>query len=186
MSRRPPSQQEESIYNLIPQPTTASSRPSLYRSKYPHDTPPTASTFGKSTASTSLTTNLSGDYELKPGTHRHRQAGGTFGPKNLHYADPTNFQPAQAQPDLPQRQETQETRSNQRETKQPDAADASRRRCVISSCLLTDHASLLFLHVFLLQPLASSTRTARRRLSRLVTLRPVMSPSRGPPPPPSR
>lgn len=108
MSRRPqPQSGEESIFNLITQPTTASSRPSLYRSKYPHDTPPTGSTFGKSTAATNLTTNLAGDYELKPGTHRHKQAGGTFGPKNLHYSDPTAFQPANAQPELPQRQSKQ-------------------------------------------------------------------------------
>lgn len=102
--RAQPADADESIYNLIPQPTTASSRPSLYRSKYPHDTPPTGSTFGKSTAAANLTTNLAGQYQMQPGTHRHKQAAAAFGPKNLHYSDPTSFQTANSQPELPQRQ----------------------------------------------------------------------------------
>ena len=37
---------EESIYNLIPQENQAPLKEKRYRSKYPHDTPPTSSTFG--------------------------------------------------------------------------------------------------------------------------------------------
>ena len=105
MSRRSAApQQEESIYNLIPAASTAASRPSLYRSRFPHDTPPTGSTFGRSPATAHVTTNLAGEFTAKPGTHRHKQAGASFGPKNAHYSDPTQFQTANAQPELPQRQ----------------------------------------------------------------------------------
>lgn len=114
MSRRSAAPaQEESIYNLIPQASTAASRPSLYRSRFPHDTPPTGSTFGRSPATAHVTTNLAGEFSAKPGTHRHKQAGASFGPKNAHYSDPTSFQPANAQPELPQRQCT--TREKHRE-----------------------------------------------------------------------
>lgn len=104
MSRRAqqPFPEEESIYNLIPQPTVAATRPSLYRSRYPHDTPPTASTFGSAVATTVRTTNLAGGYDTKQGTHRHKQEGASFGPKNTHTSDPRSFQPASSHPALPQ------------------------------------------------------------------------------------
>jgi len=103
MSRRAQhAQEEESIYNLIPQPTTSASRPSLYRSKYPHDTPPTGSTFGPARATSVPTTNLQGAYELKQTTHRHVQNGASFGPNTAHSSDPARFQSANAKPTLPQ------------------------------------------------------------------------------------
>jgi hypothetical protein len=38
--------EEESIYNLIPKEYVPPPKPKMHKSKYPHDTPPTASTFG--------------------------------------------------------------------------------------------------------------------------------------------
>ena len=94
---------EESIYNLLPAPIATSQKSEMYRSKYPHDTPPTGSTFGKATATTVKTANLAGEYETKEGTHRFVLEGATMGSKREHYSDPTTFQRKQAAPLLPQR-----------------------------------------------------------------------------------
>ena len=42
---------EESIYNIIPKDEQLSPKKPIYRSKYPHNIPPTASTFGNHTTS---------------------------------------------------------------------------------------------------------------------------------------
>ena len=42
---------EESIYNIIPKNEEISYKKPIYRSKYPHNIPPTASTFGHQTTS---------------------------------------------------------------------------------------------------------------------------------------
>lgn len=102
-SRQPRYQEpEQSIYNLIPQPEPEQLKSKMYRSKYPADTPPTASTFGRSTASQILTTNLGGNYESPATNHRFQNDGSSLGPKNLHYSDPTSFQKSNMKPALPQ------------------------------------------------------------------------------------
>ena len=60
---------EESIYNLIPPEPKKVVKQPRYHSKYPHDVPPTYSTFGASIASTINLSNTAGDYELQPSTH---------------------------------------------------------------------------------------------------------------------
>jgi hypothetical protein len=72
-------QQEESIYDLIPQPVEKVKNPPRYKSKYPAKTPPTSSTFGRSTVTTALATNLSGDYEVEPKAHSWKKSGANFG-----------------------------------------------------------------------------------------------------------
>lgn len=92
---------EESIYSLIPPERVAQKKEPRHVSRYPHDTPPTASTFGPSATSQILGTNLAGTYEPAIINHRHVKAGATMGPKNEHYADPTSFLTKQNKPPLP-------------------------------------------------------------------------------------
>jgi len=94
-------QPEESIYNLIPQEHVPRAKASRHVSKYPHDTPPTASTFGPSATSQIMTTNLGGEYEERPRNHRHVRGGATMGPHNDHYSDPTSYLTKQNKPPLP-------------------------------------------------------------------------------------
>jgi hypothetical protein len=84
-------QQEESIYDLIPQPVEKVKNPPRYKSKYPAKTPPTSSTFGRSTVTTALATNLSGDYEVEPKAHSWKKSGANFGTQKNHQADPTQY-----------------------------------------------------------------------------------------------
>lgn len=49
---------------MIPKVEQAQVKQKRYVSKYPANTPPTASTFGRSTASQVLTTNLGGQYNM--------------------------------------------------------------------------------------------------------------------------
>jgi len=91
----------ETIYNLIPRPASERSKPSMYRSKYPHDTPPTSSTFGPTVSAQMQSTNLAGSYNNECRVHRHKAAGATFGPKQDHYSDPTSWLPSDSKPDLP-------------------------------------------------------------------------------------
>ena len=53
---------EESIYNIIPVNPEVSPRRGFYRSKYPHDIPPTGSTFTIHTTSKPGVSNLSGEF----------------------------------------------------------------------------------------------------------------------------
>jgi hypothetical protein len=53
---------EESVYNLIERPAEEQQKEKMYRSQYPKDTPPTASTFCLKGTSKKTTTNLAGDY----------------------------------------------------------------------------------------------------------------------------
>jgi hypothetical protein len=66
---------EESIYNLIKINNPAPPRPARYVSKYPHDTPPTASTFGPTVASQIMGTNLAGDFAAQPRNHNYQKSG---------------------------------------------------------------------------------------------------------------
>ncbi|CAG9320757.1 ENKUR_2 [Blepharisma stoltei] len=70
--------EEESIYNLIPKEYVPPPKPKRYKSKYPAEAPPTASTFGLKTTSKVLG-NVAGDYEHFDGPHRSKSLGATFG-----------------------------------------------------------------------------------------------------------
>jgi hypothetical protein len=87
---------EESIYDLIPQPEARQIKPPMHRSRYPHDTAPTASTFGSATRSQIGCSNLGGQYQDIRRVHDHKQSGGTMGKSSRHYGDPTNFRKKQS------------------------------------------------------------------------------------------
>jgi hypothetical protein len=53
---------DESVYDLIPRAAAEVVKPPMHRSMYPADTPPTASTFGRTHASQIPITNVAGDY----------------------------------------------------------------------------------------------------------------------------
>ena len=83
---------EESIYNLIPKDQYVPQKPKRYRSQYPPNLAPTASTFGLKTTSKPVCANLSGKYNLEGGAHSHQAGGATFGAaKGTMRADQTNF-----------------------------------------------------------------------------------------------
>lgn len=92
----------ESIYNLIPEAEQPKQKTRRYRSKYPHQTPPTASTFGRGQATTVKTTNLGGDYALETVNHKYIKSGATFGRPTEHYSDPTNYMTKNTKAPLPQ------------------------------------------------------------------------------------
>lgn len=50
-----------------------------YRSQYPGNLQPTASTFGLGTTSKPTCANLSGKYNLEGGSHSHKAGGATMG-----------------------------------------------------------------------------------------------------------
>jgi hypothetical protein len=81
---------EESIYDLIPKPKAQVVKPPMHRSKYPHDTTPTGSTFGAANSSQIAVTNISGDYADIKRVHNHKSEGAHMGKQN-HYSDPTKF-----------------------------------------------------------------------------------------------
>ena len=83
---------EESIYNLIPKEQYVAQKPKRYRSQYPSNLAPTASTFGLKTTSKPVCANLSGKYNLEGGAHSHQAGGATMGAaKGTMRADQTNF-----------------------------------------------------------------------------------------------
>lgn len=83
---------DESIYNLIPKEQYVPEKPKRYKSQYPANLAPTASTFGLKTTSKPGCANLSGKYNLEGGHHSHLAAGGTMGaPKGALKPDTTVF-----------------------------------------------------------------------------------------------
>lgn len=70
---------EESIYNLIPKEQFQPNKPKRYRSQYPSNLAPTASTFGLKTTSKPQCSNLSGKFNLEGGAHSHAANGATMG-----------------------------------------------------------------------------------------------------------
>jgi len=58
----PQDDQEESIYNLIAPPRQVRARSSMHKSRYPHDTPPTASTFVTQRFARCNISNVAGNY----------------------------------------------------------------------------------------------------------------------------
>ena len=83
---------EESIYNLIPKEQYQPVKQKRYKSQYPPNLAPTASTFGLKTTSKPVCSNLSGKFNLEGGAHSHQAAGGTMGAaKGTLRPDVTNF-----------------------------------------------------------------------------------------------
>lgn len=63
----------------------------LYRSAHPHSTPPTASTFGASIATTVPVTNVGGEYDTPAKVHPFVKDFAEFGPKSAAKPDPLGF-----------------------------------------------------------------------------------------------
>jgi len=72
-------QQEESIYNLIPPEEPSKPKPFKYKSKFPHDIPPTYSTFCLKTTSIPGIANAGGAFALPCGPHKNTAMNATFG-----------------------------------------------------------------------------------------------------------
>ena len=70
---------EESIYNLIPKEQYVPQKQKRYKSQYPSNLAPTASTFGLKTTSKPVCANLAGKYNLEGGAHSHQAGGATMG-----------------------------------------------------------------------------------------------------------
>lgn len=73
---------EESIYNLVPAEKIQEEKKVRYRSMYPPNIAPTASTFGLKTSSFPNVSNFNGDINLPKGAHPLKQAFGTMGKPN--------------------------------------------------------------------------------------------------------
>lgn len=83
---------EESIYNLIPKEQHVAAKPKRYKSNFPGNLQPTASTFGLATTSKPVCANLSGKYNLEGGAHSHAANGATMGvPKGSLKPQTTSF-----------------------------------------------------------------------------------------------
>lgn len=74
--------QEESIYNLIPKERFEYAKQPMYRSLYPPNIAPTASTFGLKTTSFPNIANLNGEFSLPRGGHPVRGLYTTLGKPN--------------------------------------------------------------------------------------------------------
>lgn len=70
---------EESIYNLIMKERYEPPKGKMYKSRHPHNVPPTGTTFGLNTTSKPGVGNLNGDYQPAGSNHRNKAAGATFG-----------------------------------------------------------------------------------------------------------
>ena len=83
---------EESIYNLIPKEQFVPEKQKRYKSQYPSNLAPTASTFGLGTTSKPACSNLSGKFNLEGGSHSHLAGGATMGaPKGALKPQTTGF-----------------------------------------------------------------------------------------------
>jgi len=83
---------EESIYNLIPKEQYAPPKPKRFKSRHPHDLPPTGSTICLGTTSMPRIANLGGEYQLRGGSHEPRGASLTLGkPRGSLKPSTTNF-----------------------------------------------------------------------------------------------
>ena len=83
---------DESIYNLIPKEQFVPEKGPRYKSQYPSNLAPTASTFGLGTTSKTGASNLAGKFNLEGGKHSHLAGGATFGaPKGALKPDTTGF-----------------------------------------------------------------------------------------------
>ena len=84
--------QEESIYNLVEQEKIKPTKDPIYRSKFPHNLQPTASTFCLKTTSFPKVSNMNGDFNLPRGAHTNKGYCSTFGrPLGNYRKDPSYF-----------------------------------------------------------------------------------------------
>ena len=84
--------QEESIYNLVPKMKIIPGKGVSYRSRYPPDIAPTASTFILQNSSFPGVANMSGEYKFPRGAHPILRNSATFGlPLGGYSPDPLNF-----------------------------------------------------------------------------------------------
>jgi hypothetical protein len=85
---------EESVYNLIEQPVEVSQKSTMYRSKYPSDTPPTASTFGLKNTSKPGVANISGQFihpDFSGSSHTMGKECATMGRHTKPQVAPENY-----------------------------------------------------------------------------------------------
>jgi hypothetical protein len=83
---------QESIYNLLSQFQKKTRNGVSYKSRYPYNIAPTASTFKLKTSSYPNVSNLSGDFTLPRGAHRLDHEYATFGlPIGSYAVDPKNY-----------------------------------------------------------------------------------------------
>jgi hypothetical protein len=82
---------QESIYNLVPQPVPVQQKAPLYRSKHPHDLPPTFSTFGLTGTSKPGYANVAGSYEQPATGHEYIKKYSTFGKPGAGVKAPTDI-----------------------------------------------------------------------------------------------
>lgn len=71
--------EEETIYNLIPREYIPPAKERPYKSKFPKNIPPTASTFIHHTTSIPKVSNYNGDFEKPPGPHKYSHPHATLG-----------------------------------------------------------------------------------------------------------
>ena len=84
--------QEESIYNLVPKMKITPGKGATYRSRYPPNIAPTASTFILKNSSFPGVANMSGEYKFPRGAHPILRNSATFGlPLGGYNPDPHNF-----------------------------------------------------------------------------------------------
>ena len=84
--------QEESIYNLVSKMKIVPGKGASYRSRYPPDIAPTASTFILQNSSFPGVANMSGEYKFPRGAHPILRNSATFGlPLGGYSPDPLNF-----------------------------------------------------------------------------------------------
>jgi hypothetical protein len=84
--------QEESIYNLIPKEKIEPVKEKRYKSQYPPDIAPTASTFILKNTSFPNVANINGELNLPRGAHPIKGSWATFGkPNGMNKVDPENF-----------------------------------------------------------------------------------------------
>jgi len=74
--------QQESIYNLVPQDVYKPKKEKLYKSQYPKNLKPTATTFGLLMTSYPGSANHGGDFNLPRGAHPTTAYNRTFGRPN--------------------------------------------------------------------------------------------------------
>lgn len=83
---------EESIYNLIPKEHYVPPKQKMYKSKHPHDLPPTCSTFALRTTSKPGVFNVNGDPVPEGSNHYNKGNGLTMGrPKGAAKPQTTDF-----------------------------------------------------------------------------------------------
>ena len=84
--------QQESIYNLVPKIKIVPGKGASYRSRYPPDIAPTASTFILKNSSYPGVANMSGEYKFPRGAHPILRNSATFGlPLGAYSPDPHNY-----------------------------------------------------------------------------------------------